>query len=453
MADKIKQRPWVPEPVTADVLYVNASLVDPASSQVYAGAAFQVRDGIIARVWAKEGDHPDLSEVQGASTVDLQNRFVCPGLIDCHVHLTATPGDVTLKGMYAADTSTLAFRSAWLAREMLLRGFTTVRDTGGADAGFRDSIEEGLIKGPRVFIAGKALSQTGGHGDFRSRHEGDQHKCCGGELPGLSRVCDGVPQCLEAVRDEIRRGADFIKIMCGGGVATLADPISMLQFTPEEIRAITTTAGYSGKYVTAHAYTPQAIRHAVDNGCLGIEHCNFVDAETAAYLKERNVTVTPTLVVYEAYEIADKPPFDKLLSDSGKAKNREVLASGLNSLKILQDAGVTMCYGSDLLSVLHPLQSGEFSIRSKVLSAECILKSATVNGAAYVGMADRLGEIKEGAISDFLVLEANPLEDITVLDRVESSLLAVVKEGRVVASRIHGLVQDPSYADFELKSQ
>ncbi|KAM6505624.1 hypothetical protein FSOLCH5_013800 [Fusarium solani] len=452
MSSVIKQRPWEPSPSTKAVLYTNANIVDPEAAEVHYGASFQVEDGVITGVWKNGAEQPTPGN-EGITTIDLHSHFVCPGLIDCHVHLTAAPGDVTLKGMYATEASTLAFRSAYLAREMLLRGFTTVRDTGGADAGLRDSIAEGLIKGPRLFIAGKALSQTGGHGDFRSRHEGSQEKCCGGDLPGLSRVCDGVPQCLEAVRDEIRRGADFIKIMCGGGVATLTDPLSMLQFTPEEIRAITTTAGYSGKYVTAHAYTTQAIRHAVDNGVRGIEHGNFVDSETATYLKEKDVVVTPTLVVYQAYEIADKPPFDNLLTPAGKAKNRQVLASGLESLKILHEAGVTMCYGSDLLSVLHPLQSGEFSIRSQVLPAASILKSATTSAAAYLGMTDRLGQIKAGAFAGFIVLTSNPLEDITVLDNANSSFLAIFKEGQVVASKMENVVQDVNYRDFTLPGE
>ena len=131
-----------------------------------------------------------------------------------------TPGNAALKDLYAASPNAIAYRTAHVAREMLLRGFTTARDTGGADAALREAIAEGLIPGPRLFIAGKALSQTGGHGDFRASYQGSEHKCCGGHSPSLARVCDGVPECLNAVRDELRQGADFIKIMCGGGCYT-----------------------------------------------------------------------------------------------------------------------------------------------------------------------------------------------------------------------------------------
>ncbi|KAF7597083.1 hypothetical protein BBP40_010557 [Aspergillus hancockii] len=332
---------------------------------------------------------------------------------------------------------------------MLLRGFTTVRDTGGADAALRDAIAEGLLSGPRLFIVGKALSQTGGHGDFRATYQGDEHKCCGGHSPSLARVCNGVPECLEAVRDELRQGANFIKIMCGGGVATPSDALDMLQFTAEEIQAITTTAAYSKTYVTAHAYTTQAIRHAVDNGVRGIEHGNFIDSETAKYCKGKGVIFTPTLITYHGMT---EPPFDSFLDEFSQAKNREVLASGLKSLEILRDAGVTMCYGSDLLAGLHTLQNREFSIRLAVLSPPEILQSATVNAAKYLGMEGKLVCIKEGAIADFLVLTTNPLEDITALDNVKDSVVAIIKEGRIVSSRVRELWVDFLYDPHRIQS-
>lgn len=450
--DRIRQRPWEPGPDAShvDVVYRNSRLVDPETGQVQPKTHFRVQGNTIVEVWT--GDDGPSSPGATAHEVDLGGLYVCPGLLDCHVHLTATPGSATLREMHEAESNTIAFRAAYVAKTMLLRGFTTVRDTGGADAALRDAIAENLLKGPRVFMAGKALSQTGGHGDFRARHQGPEHRCCGGASPpSLARVCDGVPQCLEAVRDELRKGADFIKIMCGGGVATLADPLEMVQFTAEEIRAITETARLSGKYVTAHAYTSMAIRHAVDNGVLGIEHGNFIDLPTAQYCQSKGVVVTPTLITYDAYVRAeDKPPFDTFLSPVGKAKNRQVLASGLEALKILYQAGVTMCYGSDLIGVLHPLQTGEFSLRAQVLPALEILRSATTNAARYLGMQGRLGCIKPSALCDFLVLAANPLEDITVLDRVEDNLLAIVKDGRVVASKLDVLPQDVLYRDFEL---
>lgn len=319
---------------------------------------------------------------------------------------------------------------------MLRRGFTTVRDTGGADYALRQAIEEGLVQGPRVFIAGKALSQTGGHGDLRQAYQGASFKCCDSGTPGFARVCDGVPACLEAARDELRQGADFLKIMVGGGVASPSDPLDMLQFIAEEIQAITTTARQMGKIVTAHAYTVDAIRHAIDNGCKGIEHANFIDEETAKLCKEKGVTITPTLITYKAMS---EPPYEQFLPPEGRVKNKRVLASGVAALKTLSDAGVNVCFGTDLLAGMHTRQNEEFSIRKAALSDAEILQSATVNAAKYLGCEESLGRIQDGFIADFLILGKNPLGDVGTLARPEENIVVIVKDGRVVSSKIEGL--------------
>ncbi|CAI7657782.1 unnamed protein product [Penicillium discolor] len=421
-------KPWSPEASAPDITFYNANLVDVETGHIVPSSIVRIKDGFIIDV--STGNSANLP--QESHAVDLQGQYICPGLIDCHVHLTTTPGGFALKDLFVASPNSIAYRTAFVARQMLLRGFTTARDTGGADAALRDAIAEGLIPGPRLFIAGKALSQTGGHGDFRASYQREEHKCCGGHTPSLARVCNGVPECLEATRDELRQGADFIKIMCGGGVATPSDALDMLQFTAEEIRAITTTAKQSKTYVTAHAYTVDAIRHAVDNGVRGIEHGNFIDEETAAYCKEKGITFTPTLVTYQGMTQA---PFDQFLDDFGQRKNREVLASGLEALKILQKAGATICFGSDLLGGLHPLQNREFSIRSAVLTPKEILQSATINAARYLGKEGELGSIRPRSLADILILKANPLDDITILDRIQDNLVAIVKAGRVVFKR------------------
>lgn len=442
MAAKATARPWLRDDSGLDTSFTNCSILDTENMTIKTNASFHVKDGLFHDTSAGTSER-----VAQEKSINLKDKFVCPGLIDCHVHMTATAGSFSIKELYDAAPNIIAYRTAYNARRMLLRGFTTARDTGGADTALKEAIAEGLIPGPRLFVAGKALSQTGGHGDFRQPHQDATHKCCGGHSPNLARVCDGVPQCLEAARDELRQGADFLKIMCGGGVASPTDPLEMIQFTAEEIQAITTTAQNLNTYVTAHAYTIKAIRHAVDNGVRGIEHANFVDAETARYCRDKGVTFTPTLITYASMI---RPPFDQFLPVSGQMKVKQVMASGLESLKILRDAGATMCYGSDLLAGLHVFQNEEFSIRSQALTAKEILQSVTVNGARYLRHEGKLGVIKDGAIADFLILEKNPLEDITVLDRMSENLLAIVKDGRVVASKVEGLQVDPLYKTLEL---
>ncbi|KAL4988557.1 hypothetical protein BDW68DRAFT_196689 [Aspergillus falconensis] len=415
----VPAKPWIPREPGPDITFINASVVDVEAGRIIPDSSARIADGLIADVATGNYTRPSSSTV-----VNLQGQYICPGLIDCHVHLTATPGSTALRDMFSASPTSLAYRAAYVAREMLLRGFTTVRDTGGADAALRDAIADGLVPGPRLLIAGKALSQTGGHGDSRATYQGDE------------------------LRFALRRGADFIKIMCGGGVASPSDALDMVQFTAEEIQAITRTAAYSGKYVTAHCYTVDAIRHAVDNGVRGIEHGNFIDRETAEYCRDKGVTFTPTLATYYGMT---QPEFSHFLDDASQRKNQEVLRGGLDALTILRDAGVTMCYGSDLLAGLHPLQNREFGIRAAVLGAGEILRSATVNAAKYLGMEGKLGCVRKGSIADMLILKANPLEDITVLDRIEESLVGLLKDGRVVTHRLDGLSVDPLYDPFRIQ--
>ncbi|KAL9110364.1 MAG: hypothetical protein Q9227_005095 [Pyrenula ochraceoflavens] len=377
-------------------------------------------------------------------SVDLKGAYVLPGLIDCHVHLMAGPGSKDVSTLFSTYPSTIHHRSAYTARSMLHRGFTTVRDTGGADAGLKAAIDEYLVHGPRLFISGKALSQSGGHADMRQTWESNNStSCCGGaHSPSLGRLCDGVPDCAKAAREELRQGADFLKIMVGGGVASPTDPLQGLQFLPEEIRAITTTAQQRGTYVTAHAYTNKAIRHAVENGVESIEHGNFVSKETAEWCKQKGLrAVIPTLTTYQAMD-----ELEGFLPPSGRAKNHRVLEAGLRALKTWEDAGVMVCYGTDLLSGMQEQQLREFSIRWQAMKPEEVLRSATVNGAKLLGMEGKIGVIKEGAFADLLILGRNPLEDLSVLDwNNQKDRFAVLKEGRVVTSSVTWLGADEVY--------
>jgi imidazolonepropionase-like amidohydrolase len=244
---------------------------------------------------------------------------------------------------------------------------------------------------------------------------------------------------MTAVREEIRSGADFIKIMGSGGVSTPTDRLEQLQFTNAEIQAIVECAENAGTYVTAHAYTPKAIRHAIENGVKGIEHGNFITEEIARLMVERGVYLTPTLI---SYAEMDSERWRGYLPADGQAKNTEVLSAGLKSLKTAADAGVTICYGSDLLGPLGLAQTGEFALRAQALSPLAVLQSATINPAKMVGQPELLGQIKEGFWADVLFLNRNPLEDVTVFDRPEECVLGVMKEGRVYKSRWEGLKED-----------
>lgn len=420
-------------------IFRNASIVDPREGKVHPGVTVSVRAGLIESVeYAADkevgGSPAVVDPVEDADNtpveVDLEGKFLCPGLIDCHVHMNAVPGEKGLYAMKHLNQSIINLRSTRMAREMISRGFTTARDCGGTSAALKEAIQDGVVNGPRLFVSLNQLTQTGGHGDMRTRH--DETPCCGGHVFGSGRLCDGVEECLRVSRDQIRRGADFLKIMGGGGISSPTDAIDSVQFTPEEVRTIVGVAEINKTYVSCHAYTPESIRNAIDNGVRAVEHGNLIDEPTAKLMAEKGVFLTPTLVTYSAMA-SDR--FVGYIPPEGVQKNEEVLRAGLHSLKIADEAGVTMCFGTDLLGPMCHLQTNEFAIRSEVLSAKKILQTATVNAARLLMQEGMLGQIKPGFAADLLVLNANPLDNILVLDKPQEHLLVVMKEGRVHTSR------------------
>ncbi|KAE8444200.1 hypothetical protein EG329_000797 [Mollisiaceae sp. DMI_Dod_QoI] len=435
-------KPWKPEPQKSYV-FKNARLIDTVEGTVLPNRTVKISGGIVKSVSLTENDYYIIDSSHEVA-IDLKGKYLCPGLFDNHVHLWAVPGEATLGGLFQLDNEVSMIRQPFVCQQMLRRGFTSVRDCGGASLALKQAIEESSIQGPRLFIAGHALSQTGGHGDSRGPH--NHTECCG--PMSLGWVCDGVPACIKAAREELRTGADFIKIMSGGGVASPTDKLENVQFTGDEVRAISEVARNANTYVTAHAYTPKSIRHAVENGVTGIEHGNFIDEETARYMAERDVFLTPTLITYSAMASPDFPGFLPIESET---KNAQVLKLGLRSLQIASDAGVTICFGTDLLGPMGIAQTKEFALRAQVLSPKEVLQSATINPARRAGLSDFLGQIKEGFAADMLILNENPLNDISIFDQPEKHLLAVIKDGRVFHSRWSKLPQDAVPEDPNLE--
>ncbi|EPE28173.1 Metallo-dependent hydrolase [Glarea lozoyensis ATCC 20868] len=427
------QPPWKLSPPKTYILQ-NATIICPLTSRLIPHQTLKLSHGRITSITPYEEDY-DLVSHPHEITLDLTGRYISPGLIDSHVHICAVPGPPTLSDLFNLPADVGKLQEPYLLRQMLQRGFTSVRDCGGATLTLKEGVESGLIRGPRLFLAGKALSQTGGHGDTRGAH--DVSTCCSSLQ--LARRVDGVASCLHGAREELRRGASFLKIMSGGGVASPTDKLESIQFTPEEVRAITTVAEQAGTYVTAHAYTPRTIRHAVENGVTGIEHGNLLDEATARMMSERGVFLTPTLVTYSAMGMEE---FEGYVPAGSQEKNEGVLEAGLKALKIAHDAGVTMLFGTDLLGPMGMLQTKEFGLRRRVLSSSEILKHATVNPAKRLGMESELGQVREGFVADLLILNANPLDDIEFLDRPEKHLLAVIKDGRVEFSQWKELRED-----------
>ncbi|EKD99346.1 MAG: hypothetical protein ACD_23C00006G0003 [uncultured bacterium] len=357
--------------------------------------------------------------------IDLHGKVMMPGLIDCHVHCMASNLNL---GTNAKMPNVLAvLRAIPIIEGMINRGFTSVRDAGGADWALAEATRTGLIKGPRIFPAGRAISQTGGHGDFRPRSDMMEPCFCSQKLGSISRIADGIDAVRFAVRDEIQKGASQIKIMASGGVASPNDPIHFLGYGRDEIRAMVEEANNAGTYVMAHAYTSMAIRRAVECGVRTIEHGNLADREAAIVLADHGAYAVPTLITYEAL-FSEGASYG--FPSEAVAKINAVREPGMRALETLAQAGVKMGFGTDLLGESQRLQSEEFRLRAEVLGNLEAIRAATTYAAEIIMGIGRYGTITPGAVADLLVLDGNPLTDINVLLGQGEHMLAIMKDGK-----------------------
>ena len=408
-------------------LFKNAALLDPRAGRVTPNAQVLVEGDRIKEVSAKP------IKAGKATVIDCGGLTLMPGLIDCHVHVYLF--EMSMRNLEAVPLTLMTARGAERLKGMIDRGFTTVRDTGGADWGIREAVEKGYFAGPRLFIAGRAIGPTGGHSDPRRRTDvrlDDGCYCCNA-MKFQMDIVNGADSVRAAAREQMRQGADHIKIMVSGGVASPYDPLDSEQFTNAEVLAAVEEARAFGRYVCAHAYPASQIRRAVENGVRVIEHGNLVDAPTAKAMKKLGAYVVPTLVAYDAI---DRAGAHFGMTPEMMAKNKVVLEQGLRSLEIFNAAGVPMGYGSDLIGALHTDQSKEFSIRAQVLAPLDIIRSATIVAAEVLRMPGELGEIIPGALAYMIAVDGNPLKDITVLEHQGARIPVIMKGGMFHKNRL-----------------
>ncbi len=408
------------------ILFKNAKLLDPNKDALEGGVSVLVEGDTIREVSSKPIKAPK------AQAIDCGGRTLMPGLIDCHVHVFLS--EVNIRYLEAMPLTTMTAKGAAQARAMLDRGFTTVRDTGGADWGMRDSIAMGLLPGPRLFIAGRAIGPTGGHSDARRRTDyGAACRCCNA-MNFCLEISDGADAVRKAVREQLRQGVDQIKIMVSGGVASPYDPLDSRQFSLDEIGAAVEEAEAFGRYVQAHAYTPEAITRAVGKGVRTIEHGNLIDDKTAKLMKQKGAYLVANLVAYYAMKERAK---EFGMTPEMLAKNNLVIDGGLRSLEICKRAGVKVGYGSDLLGQLQVDQSREFLLRREVLSPIEILRQATLVGAEIVRQEGKLGVIQPGAYADILVVDGDPIRKLELLTGQGEHLSVIMKAGRFHKNRLN----------------
>jgi len=409
------------------LLFKNARIFDGTSADCAEGMYLRVADGLIQDVSARTVTDKD------ARVIDVGGRTLMPGLIDAHMH--AYCSDVSMQKVEAMGEPYRTAHAVRMLGHALDCGFTTVRDIGGGDYSLARAIADGLVRAPRFFYAGKVLSMTGGHGDFRPLEQRSHHHelCSCGIVNWACRVADGVDACIQSARDELRQGAHCIKIMGSGGVASPTDPIWMNQYREDEIRAIVNECAERRTYAAAHCHPASAVRRCVEFGVRSIEHGTLIDDDTARFVAERGAYIVPTMVViFALVEMGKELGFPAVSLEKAEYAYKQAL-SGMDKMR---SAGVKIGFGTDLLGSTYVQECREFTIRSEVFTPLELLRQATSVNAELMLQQGKLGCIAPGAHADLLVVDGDPLRDISLLAADGKNLRLIVRAGEIVKDEL-----------------
>ena len=356
--------------------------------------------------------------------IDLKSKTVMPGLIDCHVHLEHETSPTRYLETFTYNPADYAFQSVVFAERTLMAGFTTVRDLGGSgvNISLRNAINKKLIKGPRIFTAGKTIATTGGHADptngFRSDLMGDPGPDAG--------VANGADECRKAVRQRYKEGSDLIKITASGGVLSVAKSGENPQFTEEEIKAIVETAHDYGYKVAAHCHGTEAMKRAVKAGVNSIEHGTYMDEEVMQLMKQRGTYYVPTITAGRSVADSAKIPgyYPALVTPKALAIGPKIQGTFAKAYK----AGVKIAFGTDAGVYAHGKNWLEFVYMTEGgMPAMEAIQSATVAAADLIGVSDKIGSIEKGKLADIIAVEGDPMKDIQAMGKVSF----VMKDGIV----------------------
>lgn len=414
----------------SQVLFANVNIFNGTDGELI-GADVLVEGNLIKEIGQN-------LQASGATIVDGGGRTLMPGLMDAHVHLALVRRPSEILNQY--DWMYVGALANEQAEKMLLRGFTTVRDIGGPTVGLHRAIEEGQIIGPRLFSSGPYITQTSGHGDFRNYndlHPGIYGQYSLMEMQGWLIMADGPAEVTRAVREALRYGAKQIKMMAGGGVSSPYDPLHTIQGGPEEFSAAVRAAEQWGTYVAVHAYTDEAVRQAVEAGVKSIEHGPFLTQKTMKLMAKNDVFLAPTArISLTTPEVVGLDP-----TSSTAEKLRQVNQGASNQLKWAKQYGVTLVFSTDQFGAPEnfKIQSDEFLTLAEVFEPIEVLRMATSNVAALLELSGELhpyregplGVIQEGAYADLLLIDGNPLEDVTLLADYENNIDLIMKDGKI----------------------
>lgn len=356
-----------------------------------------------------------------------------PGLIDNHAHIFMSASSQAEMMDPKATFASLEAKAAEEARLMLLRGFTSARDMGGPVFGIKRAIDQGKNIGPRIYPSGAMISQTSGHGDFRmpedrSRRFGGQMTV--GELMGIGFIADGRDEVLTATRENLRAGASQIKVMAGGGAASAYDPLDVSQYTLDELKAAVEAADDWNTYVTVHAYTPRAVRRAVEAGVKSIEHGQLLDEATMQLLAEKGVWLS-------LQALDEAPP---TATASTKAKKHTVVEGTDNAFKRARKYHVKLAWGTDLMFVPAQMKNQNTDILklTQWMTPAEVLKLVTHDNAELLALSGprnpypgKLGVIETGALADLLLVDGDPVRDINLVGEPGKNFVVIMKDGKI----------------------
>lgn len=410
-----------------ETLFRNVRVFDGSATALSVPTNVLVRGNVIAAIG------PEAIPTAATKTIDGRGRTLMPGLIDVHVHLTF--GALTMAELASPDLTPAKAGEAAAANatQTLMRGFTSVRDVGGPIFEVKKMIDAGRIPGPRIWPSGPTVSQTSGHGDYRLPHEGPRRwtgKASQAELLGAGYIADGRDEVLAATREALRGGASQIKMMAGGGTSSAYDPLDVTQYTLDEMKAAVEAAEDWGTYVTVHAYTPRAVRRAIEAGVLSIEHGQLLDEDTLKLIAERGIWLS-------LQRLQDSTPEMTPL----RREKREPLMEGQQRVwPLAKRLGVKLAWGTDFL--FDPQQNAEqnsYILRLKpwFTSAE-ILKLVTHDNAQLLALSGlrspykgQLGVVKEGALADLILVNGDPIANIDLLADPARNFAVIMKDGMV----------------------
>jgi imidazolonepropionase-like amidohydrolase len=359
-----------------------------------------------------------------AEKINLRDKFVLPGLIDMHVHITSQLGPDSRNDALYVTTSMKALRGAHYAGTTLRAGFTTVRDLGAepeAIFALRDAINQGLIDGPTIVAAGSAIAATGGHGDV------DGYKAELLELWTPNSICDGPYDCRSAVRQAVKFGSDWVKITATGGVLSATGTGLGKQLTDDELVEIMNTAHSLGVKVAAHAHGTDGINAALRAGVDSIDHGTFLDEESIELFLETGAYLVPTLS--PAIKIPESMEGNPFYTDDIKTKANAAGAAAMDNIRRAYLAGVNIAFGTDTGVTAHGLNADEFAYMVQLGMSEMeAIHAATMSAATLLSQSDVIGSIEVGKRADIIATDRSPLEDITELERVST----VIKAGKLI---------------------